>query len=236
MAIVFRQTLAVALAAVLLTGGRPVSADPAPAGAAAAAAVILDSLVVRIYDNTSVVAAERARAISRADRILDRADVDVEWLDCPARNYGKAAAMCDTPPLRGELVIRLVNAPVSDSYGPRRQALGYSLIDTSTGVGTMATVFVDRVTRLANDTRTDRSTILGRAIAHEIGHLILASHGHSDAGIMREVWTAQSLTGGRPADWLFLPSQSEQLRQARLLQGSGANTATIERRAPANGG
>ena len=233
MAIALRTPAVLALAAVLLPGVRPVLADPAPAGAAAA--VILDSLVVRIYDNTGVTATERSRAITRADSILDRADVDVEWLDCPSRKSGKAAAACDTAPSRGELVIRLVNAPASDSYGAKRQALGYSLIDSATGVGTMATVFVDRVSRLAHNARADRSTILGRAIAHEIGHLILASNAHADSGIMRETWTAQQLTSSRPEDWLFLPGQSEQLRQARLLQGTGTNTAAVPRRLPDGG-
>lgn len=215
---------------------RPALADPAPAGAAAAAAVILDSLVVRIYDNTGVVAAERTRALAHADGILDRADVDVEWFDCSTRKFGRSSSVCDTPPARGELIIRLVNAPVTDSYGVRRQALGYSLIDTVTGSGTMATVFVDRVARLANDARIDRATVLGRAIAHEIGHLVLATNEHAEAGIMREIWTVQQLSTAKASDWLFLPDQSEQLRQARLLQGGGSSTTAIQRRAPANGG
>jgi hypothetical protein len=232
-----RTLLAAAIAAALLAGLRPAYADPAPAGAAsAAAAVILDSLVVRIYDNTGVTATERSRAIARADSILDRADVDVEWVDCPGRKSGKASPLCDAAPSRGELVIRMVNSPVADSYGAKRQALGYSLIDTTTGIGTMATVFVDRVTRLAREAHIERATILGRAIAHEIGHLILASNAHADAGLMRETWTVQQLMSPKPQDWLFLPSQSEQLRQARVLQGTGGNTATTQRRLPTNGG
>jgi hypothetical protein len=223
-----RSIAALVLAALLLPGVRPVFADPAPASAAAA--VILDSLVVRIYDNAGVSTGDRSRAMERAGGILDLAGVDVAWLDCPARRFGKPAAGCKVAPSRRELVIRLVDAPTSD--GATRQALGYSLIDSATGMGVMATVFVDRVSRLANDTRADRATILGRALAHEIGHLILASHAHADSGIMRETWTAQELISRRAEDWLFLPTQGEQLRQARLLQGTGNTTAT--QRVPAD--
>lgn len=60
----------------------------APEAAAAAAAVILDSLVVRVYDNAGLLGTERSRAIWRADSILSRADIDVEWVDCPARRFG----------------------------------------------------------------------------------------------------------------------------------------------------
>jgi hypothetical protein len=225
----FRSTAALVLAAMLLPGVRPLSADPAPA-----TAVILDSLVVRIYDNSGVSSRDRSRAISRADHILELAGVDVEWLDCPARKFGKPAVGCAVAPSRGELIIRLVVAPTSD--GAKHQALGYSLIDSATGIGVMATVFADRVSRLANDARVDRATILGRALAHEIGHLILASNAHADSGIMRETWTAQELISRRAEDWLFLPDQSQQLREARLLQGTGNNTATVQRRPPGNGG
>ena len=64
-------------------------------------------------------------------------------------------------------------------------------------------------------------------MAHEIGHLILGSNEHSEAGIMRDTWTTQQLTSGRSKDWMFLPAQSEQMRQARLLNSTTA-TAGIE--------
>ncbi len=218
---------AAAVAAALLLGGlcTPASAEPEPPAAAAAAAVILDSLVIRVYDNGGLTSAERSRAMAGADAILTRSDIDVEWLDCPARRFGRPSPVCDTPRARAELVVRLANAPAGGSQGARWQALGYSLIDTTTGTGTMATVFIDRVTRLAHHARIDVATVLARALAHEIGHLILGSNEHSHAGIMREAWTAQQLTSTRAQDWHFLPAQSEQMRQARLLNVAGANAA-----------
>lgn len=206
----------------LLTGSAHAGAPEA------AAAVILDSLVIRVYDNAGVPVAERGRAMSRAYSILSRADIAVDWIDCPARKYGRQSAHCSTPPGRAELIVRLMNAPTRADGGPARNALGYTLIDMASGTGTVATVYVDRVRSLAEGARIDRATVLGRALAHEIGHLILGSNDHSDSGIMRATWTARQLTNGKPQDWLFLPSQSEQLRQARLLSGSGSRTATVE--------
>ena len=206
-----------AVALVLAVSG-PAGVSAAPAEPAAA--VILDSLVVRVYDNTGTLSGERARGFAGADAILSRADIDVEWIDCPARKWGRAASICATPPARSELMIRLLNARGSE-IEHTNQALGYSLIDTVTGTGTMATVFVDRVWTLADAARTDRATVLGRAIAHEIGHLILGSNEHSAQGIMREKWTSVQLTSSKPQDWQFLPSQSEQMRQARQLNLSG---------------
>ncbi len=211
----------------------PASAEPEPpsAAAAAAAAVILDSLVIRVYDNAGVTSGERSRAITRADAILTRSDINIEWIDCPARKFGRPSSVCDTPPARTELVVRLANAPADGNQGSRWHTLGYSLIDTTTGTGTMATVFIDRVTRLARHARMDVATVLARALAHEIGHLILGSNEHSHAGIMREAWTAQQLISTRTQDWHFLPAQSEQMRQARLLNSATA-TAGVENLKP----
>jgi hypothetical protein len=223
-----RVLVAAGLAAVLILGGlrTPAYAEPEPPSATgAASAVILDSLVIRVYDSAGVTSVDRSRAIARADAILTRSDIDIEWLDCPARKFGRPSPGCDTPRARTELIVRLANAPADGNQGSRWQALGYSLIDTTTGTGTMATVFVDRVTRLARHARMDVATVLARALAHEIGHLILGTNEHSHAGIMRETWTAQQLTSTRAQDWHFLPAQSEQMRQALLLNSAGANAA-----------
>lgn len=74
-----------------------------------------------------------------------------------------------------------------------------SLIDTTTGMGTMATLCLDRVTRLASGARVDRATVLGRAMAHEVAHLILGRNEHSETGLMCEIWTEQQLASGKPA-------------------------------------
>ena len=45
--------------------------------------VVLDSLLVRVYDNAGVPAAERKRAFSRAADILERVELSAAWLECP---------------------------------------------------------------------------------------------------------------------------------------------------------
>jgi hypothetical protein len=229
------RVIAVTLVLVVVTSAVTGPARTGEAGAAAAAAVILDSLVIRVYDNAGVNVTERAKAIARADAILSRADLDVEGIECAPRKRGRPSPVCDTPVTAAELVVRLLNASPSDNTGVSRQGLGYALID-ATGTGTIATVFIDRVTLLANDARLDQATVLGRAMAHEIGHLLLGSNEHSEAGIMRDGWTAQQIISSKPQDWLFLPRQGERLRQARLLSGSGSSTAAVRKRGQSPGG
>ena len=175
------------------------------------AAVILDSLSIRIYDNAGVLSAYRARAIKRAGDILARADLAVDWRDCPAGGV-LARGACAAPPASGELALRLVQSPKGD---PNPRALGTALIDTATGRGTLATVYVDRVANLSQQGRLDTWATVGVVMAHEIGHLLLGTNSHSDSGLMREIWTLRDLTRNRPDDWLFSRAQREELRNWR---------------------
>lgn len=177
------------------------------------AAVILDSLRVRVYDNAGVLAAYRSRAVSHANDIIGRAGLAVVWHDCPAR-AALIKAACASPASGGELVVRLVRAPRRDN---RDRALGHAFIDTATGSGTLATVFVDRVESLAIQGKVDPWALVGRVMAHEIGHLLLGTNSHSDRGLMREIWDVRELTRNRPGDWQFSRAQRDDLRHAREI-------------------
>jgi hypothetical protein len=109
------------------------------------------------------------------------------------------------------LVVRLTYSSPTAPDGNRR-AFGYSLIDASTGTGRLSTVFVDRVDWLASTGKAVRAEVLGRAIAHELGHLMLGSNEHTTRGLMREAWTADELVRNRPEDWQFSPAQRAVLR------------------------
>jgi len=176
------------------------------------AAVILDSLVVRVYDNAGVLADHRARAIKSAHEILTRAELAVEWHDCPAGGV-RLRRDCAAVPAPEELSVRLVRSP-RRTAGDR--ALGNALIDSSTGKGTLATVFVDRIEAMAARGPIDAWSVVGRVMAHEIGHLLLGTNSHSDTGVMREIWTLKDLVRDRPHDWVFSNTQRETLRSWRL--------------------
>jgi hypothetical protein len=177
------------------------------------AAVVVNHLLVRVYDNAGVAGAERKRAYARANEILARVGLDAAWLECPARGFGWLKSDCNTPPAPGELVIRLVRTtPEARRHRPR--ALGYSLVDAGTGAATLATIFTDRVHLLAHQSQAERAAVLGRAIAHEIGHLILGTNGHSATGLMREHWTSEEIRRNRAEDWQFTRAERDTLHVA----------------------
>lgn len=176
-------------------------------------AVIDDSLLVRIYDNAGVLTNELAAALRTTHDILRRADLSVDWVQCRARRDGPVPVVCDQPLSSGDVVVRLIEG--SDKETGERRALGYSLFDAN-GVSGFATVYVDRVDWLAKRAQYPRAPVLGRAIAHEIGHLLLRSNAHTETGLMREVWTAEQVARNRREDWTFSADQGGDLRNARL--------------------
>jgi hypothetical protein len=70
------------------------------------------------------------------------------------------------------------------------------------------------VTGLARSCQVDVRVVLGRAIAHEIGHLLLGTNGHAPTGLMREIWSRETLQRGRTHDWVFTASDSQAMRDA----------------------
>ena len=202
------KTAAVIVAVALMTGTR----TPAKA-------VIDDSILVRIYDNAGVLISELAAALRTTHEILRRADLGVDWVQCRARSDGPVPAVCEQPLSSGDVVVRLIEG--SDKESGERRALGYSLFDAD-GVSGFATVYVDRVDWLAKRAQYPRAPVLGRAIAHEIGHLMLRSNDHTESGLMREVWTAEQVVRNRREDWTFSADQGGDLRNARLARSGNA--------------
>jgi hypothetical protein len=178
----------------------------APAALANTAAIILDSITIRVYDSAGVSAGDRTAALKTAGSILSRADLDPIWIVCTAIRDGRAQPGCDAAPASHELVVRLTHSVPTAEDGNRR-AFGSSLIDPTTSTGTLSTVYVDRVDWLASTGKANRAEVLGRAIAHELGHQLLGSNDHAARGLMRETWTAEELTRNRTEDWQFSNAQ-----------------------------
>ena len=179
------------------------------AGAAHGAELAWHGLNVRVYDNADVPKAALRAALDVAAQALRPAELDVVWLSCSRSSGGR----CALPPGRGELLVRLVRsatqAPADDDE------LGTALVDPATGTGVLATVYVDRVERLARGSESDLGTLLGRAMAHEIGHLLMGRATHAAHGLMRPRWTRAEIARNARTDWRFDASDLRAIRGNR---------------------
>jgi hypothetical protein len=167
---------------------------------------------VRIYDTTGLDAASRAAALATAAAILQRAGLTVTWLACPPQGGATAADACETPLRRTDLAIRFVRGAAGARAS--RVALGHSLVDTRARTGSLATIFIDRVEQLAAGTAAGCNRLIGRALAHEIGHLLLGTTAHAPSGLMTAVWSRDVLAREQDEDWWFTERDARALREA----------------------
>lgn len=191
------------------------------------------TLVVRLYDNGTLADADRAVAIDTAATILLASNIPTSWPGCQPPSAGRVLPFgsgsgdgseeqdpsyvipfgCNRPMGPGELAVRLVRG-TTPRHTRGDLPLGYSLVDTARGGGALATIYLDRVEWIAGTTGVDVRVILGRAIAHEIGHLVLGTNAHGEHGLMRAVWSRRTLERNAPGDWLFTPQESADLHRA----------------------
>lgn len=168
------------------------------------------AVVIRTYNYAAVSTNELTTARSEAENIFRRARISLQWIECRVPN-GDEGALCTEPLLVGrDLMLRLVDRiPAS---GNRIVALGESMLDRDQRGGVLMTVDLFPVRAVADGTSTSWPTLLGRAIAHEIGHLLLGSADHPRLGLMRALWSHDELRGLKPAHWGFSRREAAQMR------------------------
>lgn len=169
------------------------------------------AITVRVYDVVGFAGDDLTAAQRVAEGILQSAGVRTWWRECwrEAGAFQGDTHACGTPLQRTEVIVRIV----MDRFAVdgRNMSLGYSVVVAAGEAARLATVFGDRVTRLADRVRFDRNQLLGRAIAHEVGHLLLGSNQHSQKGLMRAHWSDSSLSQHADA-WQFSLREAQQIR------------------------
>lgn len=179
-------------------------------------------IVIRMYDVASTGAPVRESAMRITAAILRDAGITVQWMDC---SRGGADHPCQTVRGARDLVVRIMpTAPeatrsrdslsIRGTVGDRDLQLGFAAVDAGIHAGVLATIFYDRVQIVAGRGGLESGELLGRAMAHEVGHLLLRAAGHSRTGLMRAVWADAELMENRREDWVFSPQDRRQLRAA----------------------
>ena len=191
-----------------------------------------DEMVVRVYNTAGLPRGEVAAAQRVADRIFKAAGIRVRWRECRTVKGPSASAddACDDVPQARELIARLVTGGAD----PSASMFGYALIDATGQAGTLATVFTDRIGRAAGRLRVPRATLVGRTLAHELGHLLLGSNSHGLRGLMRAWWADTDLRRDADDDWRFLDREAANMTQALAIRAAGEmlSTATAGARNP----
>lgn len=162
-------------------------------------------ITIRLYNYAGVPPAELAAARANADRIFQQAGLSLQWVNCRVPNGADGEACTEVLHNGGEFVLRLQTA--AHTSIPSHVALGSSLLDGHTGGGVLITIDPHLVGAVAAQAGAEPSVVLGRAIAHEVGHLLIGTPGHASHGLMRALWSQRELRTNNPADWEFSVDQ-----------------------------
>jgi hypothetical protein len=169
------------------------------------------TLSVHLDNRAQVPAGVLHAATDEATQLFLAAGILITWEQPLAQapedrgaDMSAAPGLCDE---RLYLVVRLIRR-TPDSILPG--ALGFALPFARTGAHVL--IFYDRVETLTRRADTSSNVILGHAIAHEIGHVLLRSGEHSRGGLMQAGWNAASWRLAYSGLLTFRPEEAKRMR------------------------
>jgi hypothetical protein len=140
----------------------------------------------------------------QAAGILRDAQIEVTWLNCFQDAKQTASnELCSEALYPSHLQLRIVRV----SRGLRPSTVGISF-SGSDGKGCYADLFYEPIERLEEETHASPTIVLGHAMAHELGHLLLGTNSHSPNGLMRAQWTPEDLANASRGKLRFSREQA----------------------------
>lgn len=164
-------------------------------------------LVVRVNNYAKVSPSIVAAAERESARIFAAARLQVLWTNCPPTGSTSADQdPCSLPLASNEVVVRLIPEAINHQY--QDSIFGFAVVPL------FATINMNYVVHSAqrDNAEAEMPVVLGTAIAHEIGHLLLGLKSHSPAGIMQPNWGRSQLHQALMGGLLFSLDQAERIR------------------------
>lgn len=190
-----------------------------------AAAVAHVTLTVRLYNTGGVPVTELVSARETAKTILADVGLRIRVRHCgPAVSPDMAPDPCAESLKPTEVVVRVIDAPrFNASLHP--DAFGITYVARDTDRGWLATVFADRVRHAASRAGASHGALLGRVMAHELGHVFLGSGYHGPAGLMRAEWP-DAILARSGTDWRFSPAEATRMHEVLASLADATETET----------
>jgi hypothetical protein len=190
--------------------------------AAATSSETSPSITIHVRNYARVEPKTLAEAEEVATVIFRKAGLETQWADIVLIAENNQENSADHPVFTlSDIQLSILPREMSDRSGLPNNVLGLA---PGTGPDRgFVCVFDSKVRNLfwsmlgahnsgGMDRQVSRAQILGHAIAHEVGHLLLNQQVHSEYGIMRGDWGLTVMRDAACGLLLFTPQQAEVLR------------------------
>jgi hypothetical protein len=159
------------------------------------------TLTIRVYNYAQTSSTVLDEAEREAGRIFGEAGLTTVWLDCMSRQ-----APCQQAIGTADIRLRILPSPVRNSL--QDAVFGFAVAPV------LATVYYESVLALSkyDEREFEGSVVLGCAMVHEIGHLLLGSNSHSVSGVMQARWERRQIQEELRGAAIFTPNQARLIR------------------------
>ena len=183
----------------------------------------LVQLWVSVFNTSPISSSIIQRAEGEAGRVLRDVGVEVIWLNCLQDAQHEASlGLCSEVSFPSHLHLHILRA----SRDLKASTVGISF-SAEDGKGCYADLFYEPIQQLQEETHASPPVVLGHAMAHELGHLLLGTNSHSPSGLMRAHWTGEDLTNASKGNLRFSQEQCLRIR-SRLTKSEYGDVAPVE--------
>jgi len=194
-------------------------------------------ITIHVHNYAGVAPKTLAEAEEVATGIFQKAGVETRWADIVLTAEKSDANLTDYPAFTlSDVQLSIFPRVMSDESGVKASVMGLA---PGNGPDRNVVYIFDsnveaRYRRLLMahfngimDWRVSKGQILGHAIAHELGHLLLNQQVHSAHGIMRGEWSLEDFRDVAYGKFLFTPPQAEFLQADARKRNSKQETFKV---------
>ena len=195
-------------------------------------------LTIRLYDYADVSPKTLRYATEEVDRVFSDIGVEMSWLSCPlTMEERESNSSCSRPSTATDLVLRILPRSMYRRTTKGGDTFGFALLGKT--APRFASVLLENVQKLAWERNVNSSygaihqsfsserylgVLLGHVIAHEIGHLLLATNSHSRHGLMQTKWSASVVGRAITKRLGFRDVEAKRVREEVLRRSRGLGT------------
>jgi hypothetical protein len=162
-----------------------------------------------------------------AAAILLKAGVGASWLSCPTDHASTRIPACAATADPTHLTLRIL----PDSMSSRLRLVSKDMIGFAAigeGLSCNAWILYDRARDFAARRQLTLASLLGSAIAHELGHLLLGDSFHSKAGLMRARWSGKDFLAMERDELVFSVAETERIQRAVIARRQASSAINAE--------